>query len=493
MDSNNFNCIIVGNGILTKLCIEILIKKFFNIILVVTSNEDVKDFCKSKNINIVSDKDINIIKEYDFDYLFSIVYLNIIPEDIINIARIKAINYHDSLLPSYAGVNSTSWAIINKEQYHGITWHTMTKELDKGAILLQKPIKIDKKETAYSLNLKCLYSGFNEFKHLVNDILNNNLKEVNQDFTLRSYFGKYKKPLYCGIINITDYNDVNQVDCLIRGLNFEKINNILATAKICINNNFYIIDSYYLQNEDNFENNNYKIILTFNNNYIIIDKIRDIYGNIIELDKEFKFDKFKKLYVQNINEKNNLLSIGNYFEQICKYESYWVQKFNKIKNIKNEILEVNDEIYIQIKEIINSQNLIIEDKIILAIILVNKLIFKNNTICIGYDINFSNYNNLYSNVVPFIIEFDNSKININEIICKIKKEKEMIKENITYCKDIFFRYKEISKKHDKFEINICKDIRNISGNFNILIKHDKFEIINFNTNNFISKIINKIL
>ena len=498
MNYNNFDCIVIGNGVLTKLCIQFLINNNFNVVLVATSNIEIKKFCESKNINNINDEDIDLIKQYSFDYLFSIVYLNIINQDIIEIPNIKAINYHDSFLPYYAGINTTSWAIINGEKYHGVTWHVMGKEVDKGSILSQKQIELDKEETSYSLNLKCLYSGFKEFKKLINNITNNTLNEINQNLKYRTYYGKFKKPLYCGIVNTYYYKNSYEVDCLIRGLNFGKIDNTLATAKIYINNKFYIIESHFVMMKNDLKDNLFKIILDFDNKYIVISRIRDIYGNEIELEKEFKFNEYNEIYLNRIWKNDYLFEIGEYFEKICRYENYWVEKFQKIKNqnIKNESFTIDNKNYNYkyIKEFLNEQTIEIEDKIILTILMIYKQITNKNTLCIGYDIDFSRYNNLYSNIVPFIIEFDEND-NINELIKKITKEKQNINNNKTYCKDIFFRYNKISEENDLFNINIYKNKRNIYYDlsaFNILIEDGNFKIIS-SDNILLERIINDVM
>jgi amino acid adenylation domain-containing protein len=89
------------------------------------------------------------------DLLFSIVNRRLLTRDEIAWPRVAAINYHDSPLPRYAGVNSTSWAILNGEITHGVTWHQMTPRFDAGEILTQVRFAIEPDETALSLNAKC--------------------------------------------------------------------------------------------------------------------------------------------------------------------------------------------------------------------------------------------------------------------------------------------------------------------------------------------------
>lgn len=79
------------------------------------------------------------------DYLFSIfsiVNRHLIPNELIALPQHLAINYHEAPLPNYAGVHATSWAIMNREVKHGITWHVMTERVDAGDILKQHFVEI---------------------------------------------------------------------------------------------------------------------------------------------------------------------------------------------------------------------------------------------------------------------------------------------------------------------------------------------------------------
>ena len=54
------------------------------------------------------------LQPYDFDVLFSIANLRILPDAVLEQAKVR-INFHDGPLPGYAGLNVTSWAILAGE------------------------------------------------------------------------------------------------------------------------------------------------------------------------------------------------------------------------------------------------------------------------------------------------------------------------------------------------------------------------------------------
>ena len=90
-----------------------------------------------------------------FDYLFSVANLRMLPQAVLDRAGKLAINFHDALLPSYAGLNATCWALMAGEPVHGITWHEMTARADAGRIVRQVSFEVSPEETALSLNAKC--------------------------------------------------------------------------------------------------------------------------------------------------------------------------------------------------------------------------------------------------------------------------------------------------------------------------------------------------
>ena len=77
------------------------------------------------------------------DYILSFRSLLILPEKIINNAKIAAINFHPGP-PKYRGVGCLNYAVYNNEKYYGVTAHLMTKKIDYGNILKVQKFKIDK-------------------------------------------------------------------------------------------------------------------------------------------------------------------------------------------------------------------------------------------------------------------------------------------------------------------------------------------------------------
>jgi methionyl-tRNA formyltransferase len=67
-----------------------------------------------------------------------------LPQDVLDLPRLGAINIHNALLPRYRGRGYyiTAWAFRNDDREIGWTTHRMTAEFDTGSILAQGSIPI---------------------------------------------------------------------------------------------------------------------------------------------------------------------------------------------------------------------------------------------------------------------------------------------------------------------------------------------------------------
>ena len=83
-------------------------------------------------------------------------FMKILSKDFVRNFKGKILNIHPSLLPKYKGLNTHQRAIQNKEKYSGCTVHLVNSKLDSGKIILQKKVKLSKKETPSSLQKKIL-------------------------------------------------------------------------------------------------------------------------------------------------------------------------------------------------------------------------------------------------------------------------------------------------------------------------------------------------
>ena len=83
-------------------------------------------------------------------------FMKILSKDFIRRFKGKILNIHPSLLPKYKGLKTHERVIKNNEKYSGCTVHLVNSKLDAGKIIIQKKVKLSKKETPSSLQKKIL-------------------------------------------------------------------------------------------------------------------------------------------------------------------------------------------------------------------------------------------------------------------------------------------------------------------------------------------------
>ncbi len=109
-----------------------------------------------QNIKVAERKTLNLLKKNKIQFICLAGFMKVLSKDFIKKFNSKIINIHPSLLPKYKGLNTHSRAIENKEKFSGCTVHYVTEKLDSGKIIIQKKIKITKKDTPTTLAKKVL-------------------------------------------------------------------------------------------------------------------------------------------------------------------------------------------------------------------------------------------------------------------------------------------------------------------------------------------------
>ena len=136
--------------------------------LIVSSNKNAKgltfankDKIKSLIINYINKKKaeekilINL-KKNKIDFICLAGFMKILSKKIIKKYKNKILNIHPSLLPKYKGLNTHRRVIQNNEKFTGCTVHLVNSKLDSGKIILQKKIKIFKRDNENTLAKRVL-------------------------------------------------------------------------------------------------------------------------------------------------------------------------------------------------------------------------------------------------------------------------------------------------------------------------------------------------
>ena len=123
---------------------------------------------------IISERKIlKDLKSNDIKLICLAGFMKILSKDFIRNFKGKILNIHPSLLPKYKGLNTHNRVIQNKEKYSGCTVHLVNSKLDSGKIILQKKLKLSKKETPSSLQKKILKNEHILYPRAISKILSN--------------------------------------------------------------------------------------------------------------------------------------------------------------------------------------------------------------------------------------------------------------------------------------------------------------------------------
>jgi methionyl-tRNA formyltransferase len=84
------------------------------------------------------------LQDLQLDVLVVCVCKNILRAPLLATSDMHFVNIHPSLLPAYRGPTPTFWMRYHGEQQTGFTMHHMTVEIDRGRILAQGTLPLDR-------------------------------------------------------------------------------------------------------------------------------------------------------------------------------------------------------------------------------------------------------------------------------------------------------------------------------------------------------------
>ena len=152
---------------------------------IVISNQKKAYGIKYAKKNKIKIKIINFSKKHEVNQLLKILkfnnirliclagFLKILSKDFIKSFKGKIINIHPSLLPKYKGLNTHERVLENNEKMTGCSVHFVNEKLDSGEIILQKKIKIFKKDNVKSLKNRVLKEEYKLYPKSIIKILSN--------------------------------------------------------------------------------------------------------------------------------------------------------------------------------------------------------------------------------------------------------------------------------------------------------------------------------
>ena len=160
------------------------------IVYVISNNPDAYGIERAKKYNIpvkiidhksYTDRDDfdDALKEFldnlEIDFIILAGFMRILGKNITEKFYGKMINLHPSLLPLYPGLNTHTQALNNKDEYHGISIHFVSAELDAGPLIAQGKFLVKADD-----DLEKLVSKIHKVEHdllpkVINELCTNNI------------------------------------------------------------------------------------------------------------------------------------------------------------------------------------------------------------------------------------------------------------------------------------------------------------------------------
>ncbi len=329
--TQNFSCFLIGEGTLLIRCAEILVNRGHAVNGIISSNRNVHSWAQEQNLPLIDPKIADIVRflsRQPFDYLFSICNPLILSKQVLELPRCAAINYHDAPLPKYAGSYATSWAIMQGEREHGITWHAMTDLTDAGAIFKQHFFKIAANETTFSLDARCYDAAVSSFSELVDDIASGNVSAKQQNLNERSFYPLYKRPSSGCVISWSRSN--HEILDFVRALHFGRYDNPLGLPKLAVGTDFVIVQE--IDGTDALSADPpgtitridpYFVSVATGDGEVILSKLLTIDGQPLPLSDFVKtFGLYEGYHFKELDQEA-AARITTYNASACRYEQFW--------------------------------------------------------------------------------------------------------------------------------------------------------------------------
>lgn len=148
------------------------------------------------------------------DLIVTAAFGQFLPETLLKVPKLGAINVHASLLPKYRGGAPVHYSIIKGDSETGVTIMRMVKKMDAGDMLSQKAIPISKTDDVGSMFDKLSLLGKDMLLEMLPEFIAGNIEEIPQDETLVTY-----SPNITREEEQIDWNKTSElIDCQVRGM-----------------------------------------------------------------------------------------------------------------------------------------------------------------------------------------------------------------------------------------------------------------------------------
>jgi methionyl-tRNA formyltransferase len=116
-----------------------------------------------------------------------VAYGRILPERLLRVPALGAVNVHASLLPKYRGAAPILWAIMRGERTTGVTTMLLDRGMDTGDLLLAREVPIRPEDTGGTLRDRLAEEGASLLVETLTRLAVGSLKRIPQDHSQATY------------------------------------------------------------------------------------------------------------------------------------------------------------------------------------------------------------------------------------------------------------------------------------------------------------------
>ncbi|MFV8400897.1 methionyl-tRNA formyltransferase [Mycoplasma sp. 005V] len=133
------------------------------------------------------------LAEMDFDIFLTCAFGQIIPEKVLKLPNLAALNVHGSLLPKYRGAAPIQYALWNGDTETGITLMHMVKAMDAGDMIVKAKLEILPTDTSDTLFSKLSNLAASNIVTWLSNFAKGKYQAEVQDETLVTFSPKLNK------------------------------------------------------------------------------------------------------------------------------------------------------------------------------------------------------------------------------------------------------------------------------------------------------------
>ena len=101
--------------------------------------------------SVRTEEALELMRSLAPDVLCVVAYGKILPDAMLAIPRLGAVNVHGSLLPKYRGAAPIQWSVLSGDEYAGVTTMYLAHDMDAGDIIYREATPVGEYETAGEL------------------------------------------------------------------------------------------------------------------------------------------------------------------------------------------------------------------------------------------------------------------------------------------------------------------------------------------------------